>query len=135
MTWDVDGNYCMSIHPKPAAQTDPDLLAVNDYWNSLTADLVKSSKFVKDADSLKEAFPGLVERECRLLYNSKSGIQREDDLEDQNSFRSRFLRGWGLDSSQTGAAADPCAGWGPGGAKEEADADLRRRMQIKGELP
>lgn len=130
MMWDIDQLYCMSIYPVDEKSQDPDTVAVIAYFDKLASKLIDDSIFVKDSDSLVDVFPKLVERECELLYNKKNNITRVDDVQELDSLKNRFLKGWGLgDSVDLGVANDPCNHIGPAGDTTVKE-DSRRRLHV-----
>ena len=115
MIWSTDETYCHPTH-WDEVEPDPLVVAVNNYFDILTDKLIAESIYVKDSDSLLDALPQLVKRECELLYNKKINNTMIDEIKDPNSLKSRFLGGWGLQAEVgLGAADDPCDGIGFGG--------------------
>jgi len=108
--WDVDETFCHPTHWE-AEVVNPNIEAVNSYFDKLTDKYIEDSIYVKNSDSLLDAFPLLVKRECELLYNKKNNITLVDEIHDPTSMKSRFLGGWGLlEEVADGAANDPCDG-------------------------
>ncbi len=111
LTWNMDFSECISIFPDNHENSDPDTDLIIEYYDNLAAELMAKDSFVKEADSLNRVMKDLVQRECELLYNSKSGIARNDTVREENSLKNRFLKGWGLQESiELGVADDPCDG-------------------------
>jgi len=112
MIWDVDGNYCHPTHWN-SAEVNPQLTQVVEYFDKLTDKLIAESIYVKDKDSLLDVFDRLILRECELLYNKKGNLTMVDEIHKENSYKSRFLNGWGLQAEvANGAGDDPCDGVG-----------------------
>ncbi|GMI20559.1 hypothetical protein TeGR_g3592, partial [Tetraparma gracilis] len=147
-SWNDMGTKCVSIFPVDTYTVeDPDLKAMLDYYENFATKLMDENAFVKPADSLKAVLDQMVDRECDLLYNSKSNIKRSSTLEDLSSacadestptdnvcadgsrpgsLRFQFLKGWGMEESVSlGVADDPCAGKGTHVDTDE-DEDRRR---------
>jgi hypothetical protein len=147
-SWNDMGTKCVSIFPVDTYTVeDPDLKAMLDYYENFATKLMDENAFVKPADSLKAVLDQMVDRECDLLYNSKSNIQRSsnevdlssacadestptdnvcDDGSRPGSLRFQFLKGWGMEESVSlGVADDPCAGKGTHVDTDE-DEDRRR---------
>jgi hypothetical protein len=118
----ADGTKCISFMPVDVEISDPDLKAILDYYEEYSQQLMAANKFVKPADSLNAVMGELVKRECKLLFNEKSGITFVDDVHDNStpngdarkgSARFNFLMSWNMkEEIESGAADNPCDGIG-----------------------
>jgi len=80
-----DGTKCISFMPTEIIIDNPDMVAMLNYYDQFSTELMNNNKFVKPADSLKAVMSELVKRECQLLYNEKTGVKRNDDVKDKTT--------------------------------------------------